>query len=51
MVHYEEGNFTHSYQWMISTKFQLIWPCSFRAADYLEINQSETRIARGSLIF
>ena len=36
--------------WLLPTKFQFIWPCSFREADYLEINQSETRIARGGHI-
>jgi len=30
---------------MLSTKFRFIWPCSFRGEDFLEINQSETRIA------
>jgi hypothetical protein len=31
---------------MLTTKFWLIWPCSFRE-DFLEINQSETWIACG----
>jgi hypothetical protein len=32
---------------MLSTKFQLIWDSSFRGEDFLEINQSETRMACG----
>ena len=31
---------------MLNTKFRFIWPCGFRE-DFLEINQSETRIACG----
>jgi hypothetical protein len=30
---------------MLPTKFRIIWPSSFRGEDFLEINQSETRIA------
>jgi hypothetical protein len=30
---------------MLSTKFQFIWESGFRGEDFLEINQSETRIA------
>jgi hypothetical protein len=30
---------------MLSTKFQFIWASGFRGEDFLEINQSETRIA------
>jgi hypothetical protein len=30
---------------MLPNKFQFIWPSSFRGEDFLEINQSETRIA------
>jgi hypothetical protein len=33
---------------MLPTKFRFIWPSSFRGDDFLEINQSETRIACGS---
>jgi hypothetical protein len=29
---------------MLVTKFWFIWPCAFRGKDFLEINQSETRI-------
>jgi hypothetical protein len=29
------------------TKFQFIWENSFRGEDFLEINQSETRMACG----
>jgi hypothetical protein len=32
---------------MLPTKFRSIWPSGFREEDFLEINQSETRIACG----
>jgi hypothetical protein len=32
---------------MLPTKFRFIWPNGFRGEDFLEINQSETRIACG----
>jgi hypothetical protein len=32
---------------MLSTKFQFIWGSGFREEDFLEINQSETRMACG----
>ena len=32
---------------MLPTKFRSIWPSGFRGDDFLEINQSETRIACG----
>jgi hypothetical protein len=32
---------------MLPTKFWFIWQSGFRGEDYLEINQSETRIVRG----
>jgi hypothetical protein len=32
---------------MLPTKFQFIWENSFRGEDFLEINQSETRMACG----
>jgi hypothetical protein len=32
---------------MLHTKFQFIWQSGFRGEDYLEINQSETRIVYG----
>jgi hypothetical protein len=32
---------------MLSTKFQFILPSGFRREDYLEIDQSETRIVYG----
>ena len=32
---------------MFPTKFRFIWPSGFRGEDFLEINQSETRIACG----
>ena len=33
---------------MLSTKFQFIWESGFRGEDFLEINQSEKRMACGS---
>ena len=35
---------------MLSTKFRFIWPSGFRGEDFLEINQSETRIACGGCL-
>jgi hypothetical protein len=32
---------------MLPTKIRFIWPSDFRGDDFLEINQSETRIACG----
>jgi hypothetical protein len=32
---------------MLPTKFWFIWPSGFRGEDFLEIDQSETRIACG----
>jgi hypothetical protein len=32
---------------MLPTKFQFIWENGFREEDFLEINQSETRMACG----
>ena len=32
---------------MLPTKFRFIWPSGHREEDFLEINQSETRIACG----
>jgi hypothetical protein len=32
---------------MLPTKFWFIWTISFRGEDFLEINQSETRMACG----
>ena len=32
---------------MLPTKFRIIWPSGFRGKDFLEIDQSETRIACG----
>jgi hypothetical protein len=32
---------------MLTTKFRSVWPSGFRGDDFLEINQSETRIAYG----
>jgi len=33
--------------YMLPTKFRLIWLGSFRGEDFLDIDQSETRIACG----
>ena len=33
---------------MLPSKFRFIWPSGFRGEFFLEINQSETRIACGS---
>jgi hypothetical protein len=35
---------------MLTTKFWFIWPSGFREEDFLEINQTETRIAYGGHI-
>jgi hypothetical protein len=32
---------------MLPTTFQIIWESGFRVEDFLEINQSETRIVCG----
>jgi hypothetical protein len=32
---------------MIPTKFRFIWPSGFRVEDFLEIDQSEKKIACG----
>jgi hypothetical protein len=37
--------FIEDFQRMLPTKFRFIWPSVFRGEDFLEINQSETRIA------
>jgi hypothetical protein len=34
---------------MIPTMFRFIWSSGFRGEDFLEINQSETRIAYGAM--
>ena len=34
---------------MLPTKFWFIWPSGVRGEDFLEINQSETRIACGAV--
>jgi hypothetical protein len=36
---------------MLPTKFRFIWPSGFRGDDFLEINQSETRISFGGHIY
>jgi hypothetical protein len=35
---------------MLPTKFGFIWQSSFREKEFLEINQSETRIVSGGLV-
>ena len=39
--------FREDLPYMLPTKFQFIWLRCFRGEDFLEINQSETRIAYG----
>ena len=36
---------------MIPTKFRYIWPSGYREEDFLEINQSETRIVCGGHVW
>ena len=36
---------------MLPTKFRFIWPSGFRGDNFLEINQSETRIVCGGHVF
>jgi hypothetical protein len=36
---------------MLFIKFRFIWPSGLRGEDFLEINQSETRIACGGHVF
>jgi hypothetical protein len=35
---------------VLPTKFRFIWPSGFREEDFLEINQSETRMACGGQV-
>ena len=37
--------FIEDLPYMLSTKFQFIWESGFRGEDFLEINQSEKRMA------
>ena len=37
--------------WMLPTKFRSIWPSGFRGDDFLEIDQTETRIACGGHVY
>ena len=39
--------FTEDLPRMLPTKFRFIWPSGFRGDNFLEINQSEARIACG----
>jgi hypothetical protein len=36
---------------MLPTKFRFIWPRGFRGEVFLEINQSETKIAYGGHVY
>jgi len=36
---------------MLPTKIQFIWPSDFRGKDFLEIDQSETRITCGGNVW
>ena len=42
--------FIEDLPYMLPTKFQFIWQSGFRGEDFLEIDQSETRIACGGLV-
>ena len=44
------GIFKEDLPRMLPTKFRFIWPSIFTGEDFLEINQSETRIACGGHI-
>jgi hypothetical protein len=39
--------FIENHSYMLSNKFQFIWESGYRGEEYLEMNQSETRIACG----
>jgi hypothetical protein len=39
------SNFIEDLPYMLSTKFQFIWESGVRREDFLEINQSEMRMA------
>jgi hypothetical protein len=41
------ATFIKGFPRMLSTKFRFIWQSDFRKEDFVEINQSETRIAFG----
>jgi hypothetical protein len=45
------SNFIENLPWMLPTKFRIIWPSGFRGEDFLEINQSETRIVCGGYVY
>jgi hypothetical protein len=36
--------------WVLLTKFRFIWLLGFRGVDFLEFNQSETRMACGGYV-
>jgi hypothetical protein len=42
------GIFIEDFPLMLPTKIQFIWESDFRAADFLEINQSKIRMACGA---
>jgi hypothetical protein len=46
-VNGSELNFIEDLPKMLPTKLRFIWQCGFRGEDYLEINQSETRMVCG----
>jgi hypothetical protein len=50
LAHLAKGNVSFCHEdlpKMLHTKVRFIWPSGFRGEDFLEINQSETRIACG----
>jgi hypothetical protein len=47
MLRNEMSNFIEDLPRMLPTQFRFIWPSGFRGEDFLEINQSETRMVLG----
>jgi hypothetical protein len=47
LAHLAKGNVSFCHHLVSVTKFQFSWPSGFREKDFLEIDQSETRIACG----
>ena len=45
------ANFIKDFPSMLPTKFRFIWPSGFRGDNFLEINQSETRISCGGHVY
>ena len=47
----KSANFIENLSQMLPTKFQFIWESGFRGEDFLEINQSKTRMACGGHVY